>query len=104
MTRPRDGRNMDTSSNESPPTIDRPSENRYREAIEFDYVGLGSHCVDCYPGGCPYHVFVKDGKIIREEIAPIIPHVDKESPDLLPMGCNKGAAWSAQIDAADRIR
>lgn len=80
------------------------SENRYREAIEFDSVGLGSHCVDCYPGGCPYHVYVKDGKIIREEIAPIIPQVETGAPDTLPMGCNKGAAWSEQLTSPDRLK
>src|SRR5690606_4300644 len=73
---------------------------------EFDAVAWGSHCVDCYPGSCPYHVFVRDGRVVREEVA--TPHVDAWSrsdlPDNFPLGCNKGAAWSRQLDADDRLR
>ncbi len=41
---------------------------RYRDELEFDEVRWGSHCVDCYPGNCSYNVFVRDGRIVREEI------------------------------------
>ncbi len=50
-------------------------------------------------------VHVKDDKVVREEVAGPMPGIDIErtTPDHLPMGCNKGAAWSAQSDAADRV-
>ena len=38
----------------------------YRDKWKWDKVTWGTHCVDCYPGNCPYRVYVKDGKIVRE--------------------------------------
>ncbi len=83
------------------------TEESYRKRTEFDEVAWGSHCVDCYPGGCPYHVFIKDGVIVREEVpGPYLDDVGvvRDTPDMYPMGCNKGAAWSQQTDAGDRIK
>ena len=41
----------------------------YRERWKWDKVSWGTHCVDCYPGNCPFRVFVKDGIVVREEQA-----------------------------------
>ncbi len=84
---------------------DQGWQRRYRERIEFDETRWGSHCVDCYPANCTYRVYVRDGQVLREEIAgpgkgPTPP---SEVPDDLPLGCNKGAAWSRQLDAPDRV-
>ena len=84
----------------------RQGERHYRRRTEFDDVAWGSHCVDCYPGSCLYRVYVKDGRIVREEVPG--PYFEdepgvREHPDSYPMGCNKGAAWSQQIDAPDRL-
>jgi DMSO reductase family type II enzyme molybdopterin subunit len=77
---------------------------RYRRRTDADAVGWGSHCVDCYPANCTYRVYTKDGRIVREEIAgPIDPPPPGDLPDDLPLGCNKGAAWSRQLDAGDRV-
>ncbi len=77
---------------------------RYRSRTEADGVGWGSHCVDCYPANCTYRVYTRDGRIVREEIAgPIDPPPPGDVPDDLPLGCNKGAAWSRQLDAGDRV-
>lgn len=70
--------------------------------LEFDEVYWGTHCVDCYPGSCPYRVYVKDGKIVREEVAGTFPQIEQNVPDMNPLGCNKGATWSQQIDGPDR--
>ena len=67
---------------------------RYREQWKWDSVSWGSHSVDCYPGGCPFRVYVRDGKILREEQAGIASPVEPGTPDMNPMGCQKGACWS----------
>lgn len=54
----------------------------------------GTHCVDCYPGNCPYRVYVKDGVVAAEEQAGTMPVVEEGVPDMNPLGCQKGAAWS----------
>ena len=41
----------------------------YRRKWTWDRVSWGSHSVDCYPGGCPRRVYMKDGKVVREEQA-----------------------------------
>jgi len=83
----------------------RSGEARYRARTEFDSVSWGSHCVDCFPSNCRYHVFVKDGKVVREEVPNPRPDrpAPKGFPDDSPRGCNRGAAWSAQLDAGDRL-
>ena len=84
----------------------RAGEARYQERTEFDSVAWGSHCADCFPSNCRYHVFIKDGKVVREEIAGPRPgrlEPNGKFPDVYPQGCNKGAAWSAQLDAGDRL-
>ncbi|KAA0233388.1 MAG: Dimethylsulfide dehydrogenase subunit alpha [Acidimicrobiales bacterium] len=81
----------------------RSTEHSYRSRLTWDRVAKGSHCVDCFPANCPYTVFVRDGKVIREEITGTLPVVEEGVPDMNPMGCQKGAAWSRQLDAPDRI-
>jgi DMSO reductase family type II enzyme molybdopterin subunit len=76
---------------------------RYRDRCRFDRVAWGSHSVDCYPGGCPFHVFVRDGKIVREEQSGTLPTVQPGVPDMNPMGCNKGVCWGNLHYAPDRI-
>jgi DMSO reductase family type II enzyme molybdopterin subunit len=66
-------------------------------------VTWGSHAVDCYPGGCPWRVYVRDGKIVREEQASAFPTIEKGVPDMNPMGCQKGACWSHLHYSQDRV-
>ena len=37
---------------------------RYRDKWKWDKIAWGSHSVDCYPGGCPFRVYVRGGKIV----------------------------------------
>lgn len=69
----------------------------------WDRVAFGTHCVDCFPNNCPLLVFVKDGKVVREEAAGVLETVEPGVPDMNPMGCQKGACWSRQLDAPDRV-
>lgn len=78
-------------------------EDRYRQRWAWDSVAWGTHCVDCYPGNCSYRVFTGDGTVRFEEAAGTFAPVEPGVPDKNPMGCNKGAAWSRQLDNPDRI-
>ena len=75
----------------------------YREKWEWDSVHWGTHCVDCYPGDCPVRVYVKDGKVVREEQSGTIGTIEEGVPDFSPMGCQKGASWSASLYGPDRV-
>ncbi len=75
----------------------------YRAKWRWDSVVWGSHAVDCYPGGCPWLVFVRNGAVVREEQSGTLPAVEPGVPDMNPMGCQKGACWSRQLYARDRV-
>jgi DMSO reductase family type II enzyme molybdopterin subunit len=75
----------------------------YRKKWTWDKVAWGSHSVDCYPGGCPWRVYVRDGKIVREEQAADWTPVEPGIPDMNPMGCQKGASWSHCHYSPDRV-
>lgn len=81
----------------------RSAEHGYRRRWSWDSVSWGTHCVDCYPGNCPYKVYVRDGKIVREEPSGSFTTLEEGVPDYNPMGCNKGASWSQQIYDGDRL-
>ncbi|RLC59511.1 MAG: ethylbenzene dehydrogenase [Chloroflexi bacterium] len=81
----------------------KESSDRYRDRWRWDKTFWATHCVDCYPGNCPYKVFVRDGKVIAEEQAATFPIIDANVPDLNPMGCQKGAAWSQLLDSPERV-
>ena len=75
----------------------------YRDKWKWDKVTWGSHSVDCYPGGCPWRVYVRNGKILREEQGGMLPVIQKGIPDMNPMGCQKGACWSCTHYSPDRV-
>jgi len=75
----------------------------YREKWSWDKVAWGTHCVDCYPGNCPFKVYVRDGMVWREEQAGKFEQIESGVPDNNPMGCQKGAAWSQQLYSPDRL-
>jgi DMSO reductase family type II enzyme molybdopterin subunit len=79
------------------------TESTYRDRFKFDRVAWGSHCIDCYPGNCPYRVYVRDGKIAFEEQAGVFPVIEEGVPDMNPMGCQKGAGWSQTIAGGERV-
>jgi DMSO reductase family type II enzyme molybdopterin subunit len=84
-------------------TTKAPWADAYRNKWTWDKVTWGSHSVDCYPGGCPFHVYVKDGKIVREEQAGVFPPIEPGIPDMNPMGCQKGTCWSHCHYSQDRV-
>ena len=82
---------------------ERETEQVYRDRWRWDKTARATHCVDCYPGNCPYHVFVKDGVIVGTEQSGTLPVVEHGVPDLNPMGCQKGAAWHLSLNARERV-
>lgn len=81
----------------------RPNGTTYRERWTWDKVYWASHCINCYPGNCPERVYVKDGKVVREEVAATFQTIQQGVPDMNPMGCQKGAGWSRMLDGPERI-
>src|SRR3972149_99170 len=79
------------------------TEDLYRQRWRWDKVTWATHCVDCYPGNCPYRVFVKDGVILAEEQAGNLPVIEDGVPDMNPMGCQKGAACSRLLHSPERV-
>ena len=92
-----------TTDTTSSPREATQREQRYRERWRWDDTFPATHCVDCYPGNCPYKVFVRDGKVIAEEQAATFKVIDPKVPDLNPMGCQKGAAWSRMLYSPERV-
>jgi DMSO reductase family type II enzyme molybdopterin subunit len=76
---------------------------RYRDKWKWDKVTWGSHAVDCYPGGCPFRVYVRDGKIMREEQSGTLPVIQQGVPDMNPMGCQKGTCWAYTHYGPERV-
>jgi len=79
------------------------TEERYRGQIAWDEAKWVTHCVNCSPGNCPFRAYIKDGRVLREEQSGTLPVIEPGVPDMNPMGCQKGAAWSRTLDAPTRI-
>ncbi len=75
----------------------------YRDQWRWDNVFWATHCVDCYPGNCPYRVYVRDGKVMIDEQSGTFPLIEEGVPDRNPMGCQKGAAWSRLLYSPERV-
>jgi len=75
----------------------------YRNRIRWDNVVWSSHCVDCYPGNCPFRAYTRDGIVWREEQAGTHDVIEPGVPDMNPMGCQKGAGWVTTHRAPERI-
>ncbi len=74
----------------------------HRERLRFERVAWGTHCANCL-AMCPYRVFTKDGLVVYEEPAGSFAQIEAGVPDMNPMSCQKGAAWSQQLYSADRL-
>ncbi|GAB4321319.1 MAG: hypothetical protein Kow0010_01620 [Dehalococcoidia bacterium] len=78
------------------------TEARYRRRWSWDRATFGTHCLNCL-ATCPYRVFSKDGSVLFEEPAAIFEQVEPGVPDMNPMACQKGSAWSQQLGSPDRL-
>ena len=81
----------------------RSPDDLYRQRWQWDRVVWGTHCVDCYPGNCPYRVYIKDGLVLHEEQAATYNTIEEGVPDMNPMGCQKGAMWGQMLYSKERV-
>jgi anaerobic selenocysteine-containing dehydrogenase len=79
------------------------TEDLYREIWKWDKITWGSHTNACVPGGCSFHVYVKDGMVWREEQAMQNVASNDAYPDYNPMGCQKGCSFHFNIYGDDRV-
>ncbi len=73
---------------------------------QWDSCLWGTHRVNCYPGSCPFRVYAREGKVIREEIACCFPEFEDPEfrvPDYNPRGCQKGYQHSTSMYGPDRL-
>ena len=80
-----------------------PWAERYREKWSWDKIAWASHCINCYPGNCQYRVYLKDGVVVREEQSGTYTPIEAGVPDMNPMGCQKGNAWSRMLHSPERV-
>jgi nitrate reductase alpha subunit len=79
-------------------------EDLYRRKWTWDKVTWGTHLVDCYPGGCSFRVYTKDGIVWREEQSAVYPVIEDGVPDMNPRGCQKGSCFSRVMYGAERLK
>ena len=64
----------------------------------------GTHFNNCaYQTNCAFNVFVKDGRVVREEQIAAYPQTNQDVPDLNPRGCQKGCAYSSFMYSEPRL-
>lgn len=80
---------------------DRKWEDSFRKQWTWDKVVKGTHAVDCI-AICNFDVYIKDGKVWREEQAANYPGVPG-IPDPNPKGCQKGLIESRQMYSEERL-
>ena len=85
------------------PEDEDPGKALYSGRWSWDKVTFATHCLNCL-ATCPYRVYSKDGKVLFEEPAALFEQINPDVPDMNPMACQKGSAWSCQLDGPDRLK
>ena len=79
-------------------------EDSYRKKWTWDEVQFGTHNINCwFQQNCLFHVFKKDGEIIREEQVGNYPQTNEKVPDFNPRGCQKGCTYSEFMYSKPRL-
>lgn len=77
---------------------------RYRQQWTWDKTVRATHNLNCgAQQNCLFQVYVKDGKVVREEQAGAYPQTNESLPDFNPRGCQKGCSYSELMYSAPRI-
>lgn len=98
----REGDGLLTRDSEDPAS---PFESRYRKKWSWEKSVRGTHNLNCwYQQNCAFHIFTKEGKVIREEQVGEYPQTHAGVPDFNPRGCQKGCSYSELIYSPARLR
>lgn len=77
----------------------------YRKKWTWDYTVRSTHFNNCaYQAHCAFEVYVRDGKVIREEQAGTYTKPYPGFPDPNPRGCQKGCVYSAIMQGPARVQ
>ncbi len=76
----------------------------YRDEWKWDRVGWGSHSNQCFPGGCSFRVYARDGVVWREEQTARSHASGPDYPDYNPQGCQKGCGFHHVLTSGERVR
>ncbi len=87
------------------PSIDSADfEERWRARWTWDQTAKTTHFNNCaYQTHCLFHVYVKDGELLREEQSGTYPPRVAGVSDPNPRGCQKGCAYSALEAGGSRV-
>ena len=78
--------------------------NRWRKRWTWDYTTRSTHFNNCaYQAHCAFEVYVRDGRVIREEQAATYTTARKGLPDANPRGCQKGCGYSELMQGPARL-
>ena len=78
--------------------------NRWRKRWTWDYTTRSTHFNNCaYQAHCAFEVYVRDGRVIREEQAATYKSARKGLPDATPRGCQKGCGYSELMQGPVRL-
>ncbi|MCK9285867.1 MAG: molybdopterin-dependent oxidoreductase [Rhodocyclaceae bacterium] len=79
-------------------------EDIYRRMWTWDKVTWGSHTNQCWPTGCKFYVYTRNGIVWREEQTA---HTDASNSDYVdynPLGCQKGSAFHNTLYGEERLK
>jgi DMSO reductase family type II enzyme molybdopterin subunit len=80
------------------------SHNRYRAMWSWDGAVRTTHNVNCgNQQNCCFNVYVKDGRVVREEQVAQYPRTNDRVPDFNPRGCQKGCSYSELMYSVPRL-
>lgn len=77
---------------------------RWRRRWTWDYTARSTHFNNCaYQAHCAFEIYVRDGRVIREEQAATYTTARPGLPDANPRGCQKGCGYSELMQGPARL-
>ncbi len=79
-------------------------EDVYRRMWKWDKVTWGSHTNQCWPTGCKFYVYTRNGIVWREEQTAHTDACNSDYVDYNPLGCQKGSAFHNTLYGEERLK
>ena len=79
-------------------------EDIYRRIWTWDKVTWGSHTNQCWPTGCKFYVYTRNGVVWREEQTAHTDASNSNYVDYNPLGCQKGSAFHNTLYGEERLK